>query len=527
MTTTDRPSNSTTAQAAEVLLRRAMEAGTELGEEVRDAVTRAAQHRLPEEDARRLYRRVLGIVRAEDSADLDEESRRRLAAEIDSEVANLLLSRSMTAPGGPTADGHGVTDVGPTETTASMRERRSRVALVSRMGVSPHPVVPTPVFNGRPVPVTEGYVDVETIPLWQDNARVVLYVEEFRERNGRAPEPAELLSIMAGDGDPFALKGLAGSIARRGVERPPIIDCNGVLHDGNRRVAAAQLVLQDPSYDHDQAARERARWVKVWEVYPEVTPDELDAVVVALNFEDDHKVRWPEYVKARLVAIAYEGAMLNRGRRSELTVRQDVATQFALNASEVKRYVQMMRWATEFEDYHIDEGKAPGAVRHRSNEVFQWFYELDAGRGQEKLRNQIDNDEDLQGVVYDLMYDVMDSGLQVRNLHKVVAQEDAMALLRKAHETHQTGADVEALDLVKDAVAEALRRNPSRRGLGFEQFVEKVVDRFGASSANDWERLTRATRRGLRRVMIPAFAALEELESAEPDDLADEAAGSR
>jgi uncharacterized protein (DUF2267 family) len=524
MTTTDRPSNSTTAQAAEVLLRRAMEAGTELGEEVRDAVTRAAQHRLPEEDARRLYRRVLGIVRAEDSADLDEESRRRLAAEIDSEVANLLLSRSTTHSGEPT-NGHNISDVGPTDTTPSMRERRDRVVQVSRMGMRPHDVVPTPVFNGLPVPMTEGYVDVETIPLWQDNARVVLYVEEFRERNGRAPEPAELLSIMAGDGDPFELRALAGSIARRGVERPPIIDCDGVLHDGNRRVAAAQLVLQDSFYDH--TAKERARWVKVWKVYPDVTREELDAVVVALNFEDDHKVKWPEYVKARLVADAYDSAMLSRGRRSELTVRQDVATQFALTATEVKRYVQMMRWATEFEEYHIDEGKAPGAVRHKSNEVFQWFYELDAGRGQEKLRNRIDNDEDLQGVVYDLMYDVMDSGLQVRNLHKIVAQEDAMALLRKAHESHQTGADGEALDLVKDAVGEALRRNPSRRGLGFEQFVEKVVDRFGASSANDWERLTRATRRGLRRVMVPALAALEELESTETDEPADDATGSR
>src|SRR4051794_4722976 len=116
MTTTDRPTNSTITQAAEVLLRRAIEAGAELGEEVRDAVTRASQHRLPEEDARRLYRRVLGIVRAEDSTDLDEESRRRLAAEIDTEVAALLLTRSTTDSGGLT-NGHHVADVGPTDTT--------------------------------------------------------------------------------------------------------------------------------------------------------------------------------------------------------------------------------------------------------------------------------------------------------------------------------------------------------------------------------------------------------------------------
>src|SRR5262249_53163673 len=160
--------------------------------------------------------------------------------------------------------------------------------------------------------------------------------------------------------------------------------------------------------------------------------------------------------------------------------------------SEVLRYIRMIRWADDFEDYHKEQGKDAAAVRYRSNDVFQWFYEIDAGKGQAKLTHQLDADDDLRAMVYDLMYDVLDSGLQVRNLHKVVAQEDALALLRKAHDVHAEGSAADALDLVKDAVAEAMRRSPSRRGLAFDKFVDKVVDRFGSAATNDWMTLDAA-----------------------------------
>lgn len=504
-------------QAALDLLARAEELSKDFGPEVEAAVRRAAEHTLPDAEARQLYRRVLGIIRSEDASTLDGDERRRLAADIDAEVSSLVADAVSTPP-----------------TTTPVLT--GPPTLVPMFGLTPHPVSPTPIYNGRSVPMTEGYVDVTTIPLWKDNARVRLQVEEFKERNSREPQPDELLKIMwgtgagsggrGGDTDPFKLVTLAQSIARRGVERPPILDADGELRDGNRRVAAALLVLADP--EATQEEKDRARWVRVWMADRECTPDQLEAVVVALNFESDHKIDWPEYVKARLVNEEYEQALMSapggiaRGAQ-EQQIRKDVGKRFAIGATDVLRYVRMIKWANDFEDYHLEEGKQPASVRYRSNDIFQWFYEIDAGKGQAKLTHQLEADDELRGMVYDLMYDVLDSGLQVRNLHKVVAQEDALALLRKAHDSHSTGDATEALDLVKDAVAEAMRRNPSRRGLAFDKFVDKVIDRFGAAATDDWMRLNLQLRTNLRRVLRPALAALEAVDVDEPDSVSTEA----
>ena len=135
----------------------------------------------------------------------------------------------------------------------------------------------------------EGYVDVATLPLWIGNHRVELYVDEFRTFNGRDPNAEELLSIMHGklalpsqdSVDPFKLRGLAASIARKGVERAPIVTWEGEPKDGNRRIAASRLVLADP--DATFEAKERARWIRVWQAPEGTTDDQFEAIVVALN----------------------------------------------------------------------------------------------------------------------------------------------------------------------------------------------------------------------------------------------------
>jgi len=45
-------------------------------------------------------------------------------------------------------------------------------------------------------------------------------------------------------------------------------------------------------------------------------------------------------------------------------------------------------------------------VRYKANDIFQWFFEIQAERGADKLTNRLDSDEDLKQIVYDLMYDV-------------------------------------------------------------------------------------------------------------------------
>ena len=198
------------------------------------------------------------------------------------------------------------------------------------------------------------------------------------------------------------------------------------------------MVLEDPEFTPEE--KDRARWIRVWQAPEGTTEDQFEAIVVALNFEPDHKEDWPEYVKARLVVERYRTLRedIRGGFDGEAAARPPKAASRSSSRSssaEVKRYLEMVQWADDFEEYHTTErGLDPAAVRYKANDIFQWFYEVQAGKGQDKIVAKIEQDDDLRAMVYDLMYDVLDSGIQVRSLHKVVADEAALDLLKQAHE---------------------------------------------------------------------------------------------
>jgi hypothetical protein len=393
--------------------------------------------------------------------------------------------------------------------------------LVERNGLNPHPVTPVPVFNNQYIPMTEGYVDVETLDLWPENHRIELHVAEFRNINGRDPDRGELLELMHGkitlpsldkkdQKDPFKLLPLGQSIARKGVERPPIVTFEGMPKDGNRRIAASLLVLDRDDFTPEE--KERARWNRVWRAPEGTTDDQFDAIVVALNFEDDHKIEWPEYVKARLVVSRYTHLREQvKGRFTEaraLQLKKDVAKHFAITHQAVTRYLKMVQWADDFEAYHLTEGREPAKVTYKANDIFQWFYEIDAGRAGEKLtQSQLDNDDELKAVVYDLMFDVLDSGAQVRALHTVVGDSDALKLLVKAHDVAEADED-EALDLVKEAIETAKRQNIRRRRIGHEQFLKSVCDRLGATPPDVWPRVDTELLLEARRVLSATIGSI-------------------
>lgn len=491
------------AEGLEALIERAETLSADYAQDVQEAVRAAGEEPLDDEDARRLFERILTILRTT-GRDLDAEQSAALADQIRAEAAALTTIRH--ARGEQTA-------AEPDDTVVS-----GGLTFHSRHGLRPRPVLPVQTFNGQPIMLTEGYVDVSTLPLWMDNHRVQLHVAEFREVNHRDPSPAELLDLMHGDlplpglddKDPFKLKGLAASIARKGVERAPIVTWEGEPKDGNRRIAASRMVLEDPDATPDQ--KDRARWIRVWQAPQGTTPDQFEAIVVALNFEPDHKEDWPEYVKARLVVDRYrslkEDTRIVGGwtQRHLLDLRKQVAEMFAIEHREVKRYLEMVQWAEDFEDYHTTErGMDPAAVRYKANDVFQWFYEVQAGRGQDKIVAKVQQDDDLRAMVYDLMYDVLDSGLQVRNLHKVVADDAALDLLKRAHDEPS---QEQALKFVDAAIAEAQKNSPTKR-LGFDQFLRTAVDRLGSTPPDQWRNIDETLLNDLRRVFHGAIGSIE------------------
>jgi hypothetical protein len=232
--------------------------------------------------------------------------------------------------------------------------------------------------------------------------------------------------------------------------------------------------------------------------------------VVALNFEPEHKEQWPEYVKARLVVERYRSLKEDlRGGWNDskaLQLRKQVAEQFAIQHSEVKRYLEMVLWADDFEEYHtMERGLDEAAVRYKANDIFQWFYEVQAGRGTDKLIAKIVQDEALRATVYDLMYDVLQSGAQVRSLHKVVVDESALELLKRAHDEPNPE---HGSKLVDWAIAEANKNSPTKR-VGFEQFLRTVVDRLGGATIDQWQELDHELLKELQRVWRGAQGAIE------------------
>jgi hypothetical protein len=480
--------------ALEELIEAAAVLSQDHGELVAEAVRVAREHPLDEESARRLYTRIVEMLRRHDGADLSGNEEKALAADVASEVERIVSST--TRPAAETAG----------------------VPFVTRNGLKPRTVIPVPTFNGKAIPMTEGYVDVETLALWKSNHRLVLVVKEFEERNGRSPNPDELVKLMQGaihlpsleKTDPFKLKPLADSIARKGVEVAPIVTFGGEPKDGNRRIAASLLVLYGK--DYDAAEKERAQYIRVWRAPDGTTEDQFDAIVVSRNFESDYKEPWPEFIKGRLVVQEYENRkrqITGRVTRAELLrIRQEVAKDFAIKPGEVERYDKMVYWADDFSAYHQEQGGDPAAVRYKTEKNFQWFYEIDAGRGNEKLTRKLDGDDELKAVVYDLMFHVLDSGAQVRDLHRVVGDAETSATLLKAHEMMNRDPDG-ALDMVEDAITEAKRRNVKRRSIGFEDFLKTMVDRLGTTPPDQWNAVDTELLLEVRRIMRSTLGAIE------------------
>jgi hypothetical protein len=486
-------SKQTTTNAVKRLIASAETLSEDFGAEVERAVREAREHPLDVPRARRLYTEILTILRSYDD-DLDESERKELAEEVRVEVEKIVTSVDRPPP----AD--------------------TEEFFVDHEGLEARPVVPIPTFNDKPVEMVEGYVDIERLKLWKGNHRLSLQVQEFEEQNHREPEEEELIQLMQGAihlpslerADPFNLKPLADSIARKGVEVPPIVSFDGEPKDGNRRIAASLLVLHGKGYD--AAEKRKARFIRVWRAPEKTTDDQFEAIVVSRNFESDHKEPWPEYIKGKLVVEEFE---LRRDQvKGRITrpvmkkIREEVASDFAIKPSEVKRYTEMVRWAEDFTAYHEDHGRDPATVRYQAEKNFQWFYELAAGKGDEKLTRKLDDDDELKAVVYDLMFDVLESGAQVRSLYRVVGNAETAQMLLKAHDLAETDPEA-AGDLVDDAITEAKRRSVRRRSIGFEDYLKTMVERLGTTPPDQWHGVDSELLLQVRRVMRSTLGAIE------------------
>lgn len=401
------------------------------------------------------------------------------------------------------------------ESRARKRPAHGTIELQSRNGLAVRPVMPAPEFLGRTIPLVEGYVDILQLPLWENNARVQLLVAAFEDRYGRMPAQEELLGLMTGAqkvpgqsaDDPYDLKPLAASIAKRGVELPPVLDYDGVPRDGNRRIAACKLLLNSNA---PAEIKERARYVRVWLSDTPLTDNQVHAIVVARNFEPELKLEWAEYVKARLVAKEFEHRRLMEPELTasrESALRKEVGEHFSIPTNRVTRYLKMVQWANDFKRYHVEERERDEhEVEYKANENFQWFYEIEAGKSGEKLTDQLALDDELRAAVYDLMYDVLDSGRLLRGLHKVIAEDGGADQLVEASQDDPK----EALEAVKRLVAES--EMTSKKRLGLERHLKTLsnsIDKLGATAPDQWQTFPTEFLKDLKRTFSTALSTIE------------------
>jgi len=104
-----------------------------------------------------------------------------------------------------------------------------------------------------------GFVKLSDLQLWDENVRLDIHLAQFQQKHGRRPTPPELIEIMTHGAslpgtveDQFEIVALARSIAANGVQKPPILDYNGTLLDGNRRVTACHYILHSDEFGQDE-----------------------------------------------------------------------------------------------------------------------------------------------------------------------------------------------------------------------------------------------------------------------------------
>jgi hypothetical protein len=364
------------------------------------------------------------------------------------------------------------------------KAKRRTVQLVTHNGIEPTTVLPSPVFHGHMVQMVAGYVKLSDIALWEKNERLEIHLAQFRQLHRRAPTPSELLDIMqsrmalagVNKDDEFEIPKLADSIAVNGVRRPPIIDVDGTLLDGNRRVAACNFILHSP--DFGPREKERVNYIVAWQLTEHATEDARQAVVTSLNFEDDCKEPWPEYVKARKVYEEWQAMLTLDPRASakqQAQMKRELSQRFALGTETgvVNRYIKMIDLAAEFEDYHVAAKSGDEfEVKHRANEVFQYFDELSKGAGN-GVAFALSRDDTFKALVFELLFQgKFRNWRQIRDLKNAVNNEEARKAMRKARDEKDVD---EARDIVETALAITRVERAEARELGVNTRIDSFV----------------------------------------------------
>ena len=476
-------------EALAELLRETEAMSSDIGVSIEELLREGLENPISADHVRALLTKVVEVIREGAESRGDSETVNLLDRDAEAFIARVEQVRAgLSASAGTSSP---TTNAAEPDTTSSpSASGQKRLHLQSYDGIDQAPVRPMPVFHERPVAVVEGFVRTRDLQLWDENERLDIHLNQFHQQYGRGPAAEELVAIMKGDmplpgiegTDQFAIHDLVKSVAVNGVRKPPIVDVDGKLLDGNRRVTACYHILEDNSGEFTADEKQRVEWLKVWQLTEHATAQDRDAVIVSLNFEPDNKQDWPEYVKAKKVHDQWEALLSLEPRANPAAARQreikrEIARKFALSTNEVTRYINMVGLAGEFEDYQvIDRAKDRFAAKHRASDKFQYFDELNKGKNAGGVNWSLNQDDSFKHLVFDLLYDgKFQSWQRIRDLKYVYENDDAVDLLRKARDESDVEAAQEEVD---NAISLARAARAERRQTGANTRIRVFTEWF-------------------------------------------------
>ncbi|MEO6613787.1 MAG: hypothetical protein ABIT05_13430 [Chitinophagaceae bacterium] len=458
----------------QALIENAYRVSQDTGFIVEEALRNAVDHPLPKEEVEKLLSDVIEKLKSGALKRGDNETAEILKARMNGIIQQAIQVREKV-----------LLNSFPTD------PKKKKVSLASFNKKEPGQVHPRPTFHRREVAMNCGGVKTTDITLWENNERLDIHMGQFKATQGRKPFPSEILDIMLSKmslaglsgKDQFKIEKLALSIANNGVRKPPIIDFDGTLLDGNRRVAACHYILN--SDDFDSVQKKRAENIFVWQLTEHATEEDREAVVVSLNFEDDNKEEWTHYVKAHIIYREWQ-AMHAREPRSPSAARstlmkKDLASDFGYSEKEwpkVDRYIRMVTWANDFEDYLVNEKQYDAfKVKHQASEHFEYFDELSKGVGPGTVAFILNQNETFKHLVFELLFQDKFVNFKLIRYLKFY-NDEVVEELGKARDTQdlETAQDMvtRKLEASNAEQPETRSGNPNHRIEVFSKWLEKV-----------------------------------------------------
>lgn len=460
--------NERTKQEFANLIQGAYRVSADVGSEVERALLAGDGHSMDEEDLTRLLTKVVVAIRDGAERRGDEETARALQEDVNQVVRRIMRSNQQAA----------VENV-------SNGKQQYKLELESHNGIDPRPVFPRPIYLGKEVAMDGGFLKTIDIDLWDENQRIEIHLKQFESRYGRRPSSEELYDIMSGKtklegvtgNDQFKIDRLAASIAANGVRIPPILDVDGTLLDGNRRLTACYQVLESDEYDLEH--KKRAEWVFVWKLTDYRTEEDRDAVIVGSNFELNTKEPWPIYVRARKVHERFKSMKdlesMKANPRGLTEIKKELSLLFGLGktTSTVNRWLNMVEWSNQFEDYHISEkGRPTFEVLHRAEDAFEYFDEMNKGKQPGGVAYALQNDDAFRHAAFDLLFQgTFNNWREIRELKHIYANPEARENLIEAPKLDP---DV-ARDRFEEAMAAAKVGRAEKRAVGANTRIETFV----------------------------------------------------